>query len=74
MKCAYFYTSGFLYLCAVVLFVFALIATLETTGLFLTEGFGTWLASALIALTLAIAGLGGPWLDAQVKTHRGQTA
>ena len=68
------FVGGLFYLCAVVLFVFALIASLETNGLFLTEMFPTWLASALIALALALACLGVPWLDAQLKTGRGRPA
>ena len=43
------FVGSLLYLCAVVAFVFALIASLETNGLFLSEMFATWLASALIA-------------------------
>ena len=49
--------GSLLYLCAVVAFVFALIASLETNGLFLSEMFATWLASAL---SLG-AGAGLPW-------------
>ena len=52
--------------------MFTLIADVDS-GLFLNELFGTWLASAFVALTLAIAWLGGPWFYAQVKTHRGGT-
>jgi hypothetical protein len=74
MKFIYLFAGGLFYLCAVVLFAFALIASLETNGLFLTEMFSTWLASALIALALALACLGVPWLDVQVKTGRGRPA
>ena len=74
MRFLYLYIGGLFYLCAVVLFVFALNASLETNGLFLTEMFPTWLASALIALALALACLGIPWLDAQLKTGRGRPA
>ncbi len=66
------FVGSLLYLCAVVLFVFTLIATLATNGLFLTEMFPTWLASALIALALALACLGASWLGAQLKTGQGQ--
>jgi hypothetical protein len=55
MRFLYLYIGGLFYLCAVVLFVFALNASLETNGVFLTEMFPTWLASALIALALALA-------------------
>jgi hypothetical protein len=54
--------------------VFALIASLKTNGLFLSEMFPTWLASALIALALALACLGAPWLGAQLKTGQGRPA
>jgi len=72
----YLYIGGSFYLCAVVLFVFALNASLETNGLFLTEMFPTWLASALIALALALAlaCFGVPWFNAQLKTGRGRPA
>ena len=66
--------GSLLYLCAVVLFVFALIASLETDGLFLSEMFSTWLASALVALALALACLGAPWLNAQLKAGQGRPA
>ncbi|MFZ2057930.1 MAG: hypothetical protein WAV54_11055 [Acidimicrobiales bacterium] len=72
MKVIYMFVGSLLYLCAVVLFVFTLIATLATNGLFLTEMFPTWLASALIALALALACLGASWLGAQLKTGQGQ--
>ena len=68
------FVGSLLYLCAVVLFAFALIASLKTNGLFLSEMFSTWLASALIALALALAGLGIPWLGAQLKTGQGWPA
>ena len=68
------FVGSLLYLCAVVLFAFALIASLKTNGLFLSEMFSTWLASALIALALALAGLGIPWLGAQLKTGQGRLA
>jgi ABC-type transport system involved in multi-copper enzyme maturation permease subunit len=58
MRFLYLYVGGLFYLCAVVLFAFALNASLETSGLFLTEMFPTWLASALIALALALASHG----------------
>ena len=74
MKLIYLFAGGLFYLCAVALFAFALIASLETSGLFLTEMFSTWLASALIALALALACFGIPWLDAQLKTGRGRPA
>lgn len=72
MRCLSFCGGGFFYLCAVVMFVFTLIATLKTSGLFLSETFATWLASALIALTLGLGCLGAPLLDAQLKTRRGK--
>ena len=72
MRFLYLYVGGLFYLCAVVLFAFALNASLETSGLFLTEMFPTWLASALIALALALACLGASWLGAQLKTGQGQ--
>ena len=68
------FVGSLLYLCAVVLFVFALIASLKTNGLFLSEMFPTWLASALIALALALGCLGATWLGAQVKTGQGRAA
>ena len=68
------FVGSLLFLGAVVLFVFALIASLETNGLFLSEMFATWLASALIALALALVCLGAPWLGAQLKTGEGQPA
>ena len=68
------FVGSLLYVFAVVLFVFALIASLKTNGLFLSEMFSTWLASALIALALALAGLGIPWLGAQLKTGQGRLA
>ena len=68
------FVGSLLFLGAVVLFVFALIASLETNGLFLSEKFATWLASALIALALALACLGAPWLGAQLKTRPGRPA
>jgi ABC-type transport system involved in multi-copper enzyme maturation permease subunit len=76
MKVIYMFVGSLLYLCAVVLFAFALIASLKTNGLFLSEMFPTWLASALIALALALAlaGLGIPWLGAQLKTGQGRPA
>ncbi len=74
MKVIYMFVGSLFYLCAVVLFVFALIASLKTNGLFLSEMFATWLASALIALALALACVGAPWLGAQVKTGRGRPA
>jgi hypothetical protein len=74
MKVIYMFVGSLLYLCAVVLFAFALIASLKTNGLFLSEMFSTWLASALIALALALAGLGIPWLGAQLKTGQGRLA
>ena len=74
MKVIYTFVGSLLYLCAVVAFVFALIASLETNGLFLSEMFATWLASALIALALALACLGAPWLGAQLKTGQGRPA
>ena len=74
MKVIYMFVGSLLYLCAVVLFAFALIASLKTNGLFLSEMFSTWLASALIALALALAGLGIPWLGAQLKTGQGRPA
>jgi hypothetical protein len=74
MKVIYMFVGSLLYLCAVVLFVFALIASLKTNGLFLSEMFPTWLASALIALALALACFGVPWFNAQVKTGRGRPA
>ena len=67
MRFLYLYVGGLFYLCAVVLFAFALNASLEASGLFLTEMFPTWLASALIALALALACFGVPWFNAQVK-------
>ena len=74
MKVIYMFVGSLLYLCAVVLFAFALIASLKTNGLFLSEMFPTWFASALIALALALAGLGIPWLGAQLKTGQGRLA
>ncbi len=74
MKVIYMFVGSLLFLGAVVLFVFALIASLETNGLFLSEMFATWLASALIALALALACLGAPWLGAQLKTDQGRPA
>jgi ABC-type transport system involved in multi-copper enzyme maturation permease subunit len=74
MKAIYLFVGSVLYLCAVVLFAFALIASLKTSGLFLSEMFPTWLASALIALALALGCLGTPWLDAQIKTGQGRPA
>jgi hypothetical protein len=74
MRFLYLYIGGLFYLCAVVLFVFALNASLETNGVFLTEMFPTWLASALIALALGLACFGVPWFDAQLKTGRGRSA
>ncbi|MGA2806218.1 MAG: hypothetical protein ABSF89_17850 [Acidimicrobiales bacterium] len=74
MKVIYMFVGSLLYLCAVVLFVFALIASLKTNGLFLSEMFPTWLASALIALALALGCLGVPWLGAQIKTGQGRPA
>ena len=68
------FVGSMLFLGAVVLFVFALIASLETNGLFLSEMFATWLASALIALALALACLGTPWLGTQLKTGQRQPA
>ena len=68
------FVGTLLYVFAVVLFVFALIASLKTNGLFLSEMFPTWLASALIALALALACLGAPWPGAQVKTGQGRPA
>jgi ABC-type transport system involved in multi-copper enzyme maturation permease subunit len=72
MKVIYMFVGSLLYLCAVVLFAFALIASLETNGLFLSEMFPTWLASALIALALGLACLGIPWLDAQIRSNQGR--
>jgi hypothetical protein len=74
MKVIYMFVGSLLFICAVVLFVFALIASLETNGLFLSEMFATWLASALIALALGLACLGAPWLGAQLKAGQGQPA
>jgi len=74
MKVIYMFVGSLLYLCAVVLFAFALIASLKTNGLFLSEMFPTWLASALIALALALGCLGATWLGAQVKTGQGRAA
>jgi len=68
------FVGSLLYVFAVVLFVFALIASLKTNGLFLSEMFATWLASALIALALGLACVGAPWLGAQVKVGQGQPA
>jgi len=72
MKVIYMFVGSLLYVFAVVLFVFALIASLKTNGLFLSEMFPTWLASALIALALALGCLGASWLGAQLKTGQGQ--
>ena len=72
MKAIYVFVGSLLYVFAVVLFVFALIASLKTNGLFLSEMFPTWLASALIALTLGLACLGVNWLSAQLKTGQGR--
>ena len=74
MKVIYTFVGSLLYLCAVVLFVFALIASLETNGLFLSEMFPTWLSSALIALALGLACVGAPWLGAQLKAGQGRPA
>ena len=74
MRFLYLYVGGLFYLCAVVLFAFALIASLETNGLFLSEMFPTWLSSALIALALGLACVGAPWLGAQLKAGQGRPA
>ena len=76
VKAIYMFVGSLLYVFAVVLFVFALIASLKTNGLFLSEMFPTWLASALIALALALAlaCFGVPWFNAQLKTGRGRPA
>jgi hypothetical protein len=74
MKVIYMFVGSLLYVFAVVLFVFALIASLKTNGLFLSEMFATWLASALIALALALGCLGASWVGAQLKTGQGEHA